>query len=93
MTENLEASKAVSCHSEYRDHFRDEGFQEAFAEGFEEGRLRSARRILIRILELTPGGITAEHRRRIEASTDRQELDDWLDVIFRIRNWSAPARE
>jgi len=89
MTESLKAAETVTSRSEQGDRFHDESFRE----GFEEGRLRAARRILIRILELTPGGISVQHRRRIEASTDRQELDDWLGVIFRIRNWSAPARE
>jgi hypothetical protein len=93
MSKSLEASATDAHRSEYSVRWRSEGFQEAFAEGFEEGRLRSARRILIMILELTPGGISTQHRRRIEASTDRRELDDWLDVIFRIRNWSAPVRE
>jgi hypothetical protein len=67
--------------------------EEGFAEGFEEGRLRSARRILIKDLELTPGGIAARHRRRIEASTDRRELDDWIEVIMRIRASNGAVRE
>jgi hypothetical protein len=82
VAESPEATKSGTYRSEYRDRL------------VEEGALRQARSTLIRILELTPGGgITAEHRQRIEAVTDLQEIEEWLDVIFRIRNWNAPAQE
>lgn len=89
MTEDVKATKSVAYRSEYSDRLREDGF----LEGYEEGRLREARRILIELLELVTGGIAAEHRKRIEASTDRRALDDWIKVIIRLRSQILSARE
>jgi hypothetical protein len=85
MTEDLERTEIRT--------FRTEYWERRYEEALQEGALQHARRTLIRILELVPGGITTTHRQRIEASTDFQELDDWIDVIGRVRTWNALARE
>jgi hypothetical protein len=89
MPEDLEAKKTATFRSDWSDRLREEGF----LDGFEEGQLRVARSTLIKFLELTPGGITAQHRRRIEASTDRRALDDWIKVIIQLRSQIPSAGE
>ncbi|MFG3338173.1 hypothetical protein [Glycomyces sp. NPDC048151] len=74
MLEDLMRTTTRPYHSEYSDRLRFEGREE----GREEGALMQSRRILVSMLEATQTGITAEQRQRIEASTDRQELEAWI---------------
>lgn len=66
MLEELMRTQARPYHSEYSDSLR------------EEGALKASRRILVSMLEATQAGITAEQRQRIEASTDRDQLETWI---------------
>ncbi|MBO3734654.1 hypothetical protein [Glycomyces niveus] len=74
MLEDLMRTQTRPYHSEYSDRLRFEGREE----GREEGAILQSRRILVSMLEATQTGITAEQRERIEASTDRQELEAWI---------------
>jgi hypothetical protein len=78
MLEDLMRTQTRPYHSEYSDRLREEGVEQGIEIGVERGKLEEARQILIELLEATQTGITAEQRRRIEASTDRQELKAWL---------------
>jgi hypothetical protein len=89
MAEDPKGTKIVSYRSDYSNPMRNNGYED----GLELGALSAMRRVLIQLLELIPGGITAEHRKRIEASTDRRALEDWFDVIVRLRSQIPPTRE
>lgn len=78
MLEELMRTQTRPYHSEYSDRLRFEGREKGREEGREEGALLQTRRILVSMLEATQTGITAEQHRRIEASTDRQELEAWI---------------
>ncbi|MEV3938783.1 hypothetical protein AB0K52_22780 [Glycomyces sp. NPDC049804] len=70
MLEELMRAQTRPYHSEYSERLR--------LEGREEGAILQSRRILVSMLEATQAGITAEQRQRIEASSDRQELEAWI---------------
>jgi len=74
LLEELMQTKTRTYHSAYSDRLRAEGREE----GVELGEVRHARRMLVRLLEGTPSGLTPEQRGRIEACTSLQQLDAWI---------------
>ncbi|THV41865.1 hypothetical protein [Glycomyces buryatensis] len=78
LLEDLMRTKTRPYHSEYSDRLRSEGREAGLEEGREEGAVLHARSLLVALLEGTQSGITAEQRQRIEACTDREQLDAWI---------------
>lgn len=89
LLEELMQTKARPYHSEYSDRLRSEGRQtgreEGRQEGREEGAIEHARSFLVRFLEGTSAGITEGQRERIEACSDLQQLDAWLNEVVSRR--------
>jgi predicted nucleotidyltransferase/HEPN domain-containing protein len=56
-----------------------EGFEKGQQDGFEKGRLEARREMLIRLLGRAGIPLTEEARARIQACTEPETLDRWLD--------------
>jgi len=60
---------------------RQEGRQEGWQAGRQEGEIGARRKTLLRLLRRRFGGVSAEIAARLEATSDIEKLDAWLDRV------------
>lgn len=72
--------------NEARRQGMERGVQQGIEQGIEQGVLTSRRETLVRLLRRRFGDLPAAVERTIHETTDRQQLDQWLDLLVSAEN-------